>query len=203
MKIKKWFIGLCLYIVVLIVIYILHLKFFRVDVVFYSAIFDGVLSALLVGVILFSFSYFNSFNSFEKFQMLFMNILLGYIFAISIPTVIDRSLSFYILEKIQQRGGGIKQSGFEDVFTKEYMVEHRLVDVRLTEQLSSGTITIDENKCVKLTQKGNMLATFSRYFRKHFLPKERLLMGEYSADLTDPFAHGAVDKNQTFDYICK
>jgi hypothetical protein len=82
------------------------------------------------------------------------------------------------------------------------MVEHRLVDVRLTEQLSSGTIVI-ENGCVKLTEKGDDLAKLSRFFRQNFLPKERLLMGEYSSDLTNPFGHGAVDANKTFDYICK
>jgi len=203
MKIRDWLLSLVLFVVVLFGVYILHIKLFRVDVVFYSAILDGILASIVTGVILLKVPFFNSFNSFEKTQIIFTFILMGYMFAISVPTVLDRSLSFYILEKIQERGGGIKKSGFTDVFTKEYMVEHRLVDVRLTEQLNSGTIEIDNNECVKLTEKGDRLAKFSRYFRKNFLPKERLLMGEYSDDLTDPFAHGAVDSNVTFDYICK
>lgn len=202
MKIKKFFVGLVIFFVLLAFVYVLHLKFFRIDVVFYSAIFDGVLASILTFLILLKWDYFRVLNIFEKFQMGFIFVLLGYMFAISVPTVIDRSLSFYILEKLQQRGGGIKQSGFEEVFTKEYMVEHRLVDVRLTEQLSSGTIVI-ENGCVKLTEKGDSLAKISRFFRQNLLPKERLLMGEYSSDLTDPFGHGAVDANKTFDYICK
>ena len=202
MKIKKFFAGLVIFFVLLALVYVLHLKFFRIDVVFYSAIFDGVLASILTFLILLKWDYFRVLNIFEKFQMGFSFVLLGYMFAISVPTVIDRSLSFYILEKLQQRGGGIKQSGFEEVFTKEYMVEHRLVDVRLTEQLSSGTIVI-ENGCVKLTEKGDSLAKISRFFRQNLLPKERLLMGEYSSDLTDPFGHGAVDANKTFDYICK
>lgn len=202
MKIKKFFIGLVIFFVLLAFVYVVHLNFFRVDVVFYSAIFDGVLASILTFLILWKWNYFGEFNIFEKAQMGFSFVLLGYIFAISVPTVIDRSLSFYILEKLQQRGGGIKQNAFEDVFVKEYMPEHRLVDVRLTEQLSSGTIVI-ENGCVKLTEKGDQLAKISRFFRRNFLPKERLLMGQYSSDLTDPFAHGAVDDNNTFDYICK
>ena len=203
MKIKIWLLGLISFIVSLLVIYVVHIKFFRVDVVFYSAILDGIIASICAGIILFIVPYFNVFNKFEKVQMFFSFILIGYVFAISVPTVLDRSLSFYLLEKIQERGGGIKKSGFEEVFAEEYMVEHRLVDVRLTEQLSSGTIEIDGNECVKLTKKGNQLATMSRYFRKNFLPKERLLMGNYSADLTDPFAHGAVDASKTFNYICK
>jgi len=77
------------------------------------------------------------------------------------------------------------------------MVEHHLVDVRLTEQLESGTIKI-ENGCVKLTKEGDALAQFSRYFRKHWLPKERLLMGRYTDDLTDPFKHSDLE----VDYSC-
>lgn len=203
MKIKNWLLSLILFVVILLIVYIVHIKLFRVDVVFYSAILDGFIASAIISIILFKAPYFNSFNGFEKIQMTFSFILMGYMFAISVPTVIDRSLSFYILEKIQERGGGIKKSGFSEVFTKEYMVEHRLVDVRLTEQLSSGTIVIDKTGCVKLTEKGDELAKFSRFFRKNFLPKKRLLMGEYSADLTDPFAHGAVDSNRTFDYVCQ
>lgn len=202
MKIKKGIVGSILFVFLLMVFYIIHLKFFRVDVVFYSAIFDGILAAVVSFLIITKITYFNLYNSFEKFQLFIIWILAGYSFAISVPTVIDRSLSFYILEKLQQRGGGILESGFEEVFTQEYVKEHRLVDVRLTEQLSSGTIVIN-NGCVKLTKKGEDLANFSRFFRKNLLPKERLLMGQYTSDLTDPFGHGAVDSNKTFDYICK
>ncbi len=202
MKIKKALVGIFLFVVILFVYYYIHVQYINVDVVFYSAIFDGILAAITTAAILAMAPYFKIFNGFEKMQMIVIFILGGYIFAISVPTVLDRSLSFYILEKIQERGGGIKESGFKEVFTEEYVKEHRLVDVRLTEQEQSGTIKI-ENGCVKLTDKGIKLATFSRYFRRHFLPKHRLLMGEYTDDLTDPFGHGAVDGNRTFDYICK
>jgi len=108
--------------------------------------------------------------------------------------VIDRSLSFYLLEKIQQRGGGIRLASFQRVFTDEYVKEHRLVDVRLTEQLKSGTIVILDG-CVKLTPRGKYLANFSRYFRRTFLPSKRLLMGEYTDALTDPFRYSRVAVN--------
>lgn len=202
MKIKKSLLGILLFTVLLLIFYYIHARFFKVDVVFYSAIFDGLLAALVSTVILYLAPYFGVLSSFEKMQLAVIFILGGYIFAISVPTVLDRSLSFYILEKIQERGGGIKESGFKEVFTNEYVKEHRLVDVRLTEQEQSGTIKI-ENGCVKLTDKGKMIVRFSRYFRKHFLPKHRLLMGEYTADLTDPFGHGVVDSNKTFNYVCK
>lgn len=66
----------------------------------------------------------------------------GYCFAISMPTVLNRSLSFYLLEKLQQFGGGIRTDLFSDIPTKNCMAEDREGDVRLTEQLESGTISI-------------------------------------------------------------
>lgn len=197
MKIHRALIASTLFLILLLCIYYVHIAFMRVDVVLYSAVFDGVLAALVAAGVLFGFGYFKLFNVFEKLQMTVIWLLAGCIFAISIPTVIDRSLSFYILEKIQQRGGGIKLASFEEVFTKEYAKEHRLLDVRLTEQQASGTITIQDG-CVKLTERGKQLATFSRFFRQNFLPKQRLLMGKYTDDLTDPFRAS----RSGIDYAC-
>lgn len=186
MKLFRAAVATLVFLLVLIGIYYVHIRFYPVNVVFYAAIADAVLAAVFTAAVLIAFRFLSPLGSFEKAQLFAIWLLAGYALAISVPTVIDRSLSFYILEKLQQRGGAIKQTGFEDVFTREYMVEHRLVDVRLTEQLESGTISIEDG-CVKLTDKGRRLAGFSRYFRANWLPKQRLLMGRYSDDLTDPF----------------
>jgi hypothetical protein len=197
-KLGLFFLASMGYVILLLLIYIVHVRFFRVDVVLYSAIFDALLATAVGGIFLATLNFFSVFSWFEKIQTMFVWLLFGYIFAISVPTVIDRSLSFYILEKLQQRGGGIKLSSFEDVFVKEYMPEHRLVDVRITEQQQSGTIQV-KNGCVLLTERGQTLATFSRFFRNHFLPQQRLLMGEYSSDLTNPFRNSSEHP----DYLCQ
>ncbi len=197
MKLTRAAAATALFVLLLGVIYYIHIAFFNVNVVFYAAITDAVLATLLAALAIFSIAYFKPLSNFEKSQLLVIWLLAGYGFAISVPAVIDRSLSFYILEKMQQRGGGIKQNSFEEVFTKEYVKEHRLVDVRLTEQLESGTIVIKDG-CVMLTERGESIATFGRFFRRNLLPKKRLLMGEYSDDLTNPFRHSI----ETFDYTC-
>jgi hypothetical protein len=166
--------------------------------VLYSAILDGVIAALLMTLLLYLRREFNIFSGFEKAQLVAIWLLAASLVALGLPTVIDRSLSFYILEKLQQRGGGIQQAKFEEVFTREYVKEHRLVDVRLTEQQVSGTIVID-NGCVKLTERGARLASFSRFFRANLLPRQRLLAGTYTDDLTDPFRNS----QSTADYQCR
>jgi hypothetical protein len=197
MKLVRAGIATFAFVVFLFIIYYLHITFFNINVLFYAAIADAIMAAFFTGFIFYTVGYFRPFNWFEKMQLVLIWLLIGYALAISVPTVIDRSLSFYILEKLQQRGGGIKLDSFEQVFTQEYVKEHRLVDVRLTEQAESGTIRI-ENGCVKLTEKGKNIASFSRAFRQNFLPKHRLLMGKYSDDLTNPFRNSSSGS----DYLC-
>ena len=198
MKYLKLVVATAAYAILLLAIYVLHVRYVPVNVVFYSAILDAVLATTLAITLVATVRWFKVFTRFETLQLCCIWLLLGYSFAISVPTVIDRSLSFYILEKLQQRGGGIKLDAFDQVFTKEYVKEHRLVDVRLTEQQQSGTVEIKDG-CVKLTAWGQTIASSSRYFRAHFLPKQRLLMGKYSDDLTDPFRN-SVDR---VDYRCQ
>jgi hypothetical protein len=198
MKYLKLLIATAIYVLLLLVIYVLHVRYVPVKVVFYSAILDAVIATLFAVTLIRALRWFKVFTRFETMQLCCIWLLLGYSFAISVPTVIDRSLSFYILEKLQQRGGGIKLEAFDQVFTQEYVKEHRLVDVRLTEQQQSGTVEIKDG-CIKLTAWGQTLATSSRYFRAHFLPKQRLLMGKYSDDLTDPFRNSV----ERADYQCR
>ena len=198
MKYLKFVIATAVYTLLLLVIYVLHVRYVPVNVVFYSAILDAVLATILAATLIATVRWFKVFTRFETLQLCCIWLLLGYSFAISVPTVIDRSLSFYILEKLQQRGGGIKLDAFDQVFTQEYVKEHRLVDVRLTEQQQSGTVEIKDG-CVKLTAWGQTIASSSRYFRAHFLPKQRLLMGKYSDDLTDPFRNSV----ERTDYRCQ
>lgn len=196
-KLFRALLASAVFLVVLVAIYALHVRLFRVDVVFYAAITDAVLAALLVGAGLGALRVLDPLTRFERAQLVVIWLVTGYALAISVPTVIDRSLSFYLLEKLQQRGGGILQDRFHEVFVEEYVREHRLVDVRLTEQLESGTIVIADG-CVLLTPRGERIARFGRYFRTHWLPRERLLMGDYSDDLTDPFRHSRT----TVGYAC-
>jgi hypothetical protein len=184
LKFNKLIALFILYSLTLVLTYWIYINLFKVNVILYSSVLTVFLAIIPIVVLLFVINV-NLFNQFEKFLICVLFILYGYAIAISLPTLIDRSLSFYLLEKINQRGGAVKQEAFEVIFKNEYVPEHRLIDIRLTEQLESGTITI-ENDCVWLTQKGKNLVHFSQFFRRNFLPNKRLIMGEYSDDLIDP-----------------
>ena len=179
-----------LFVAILAAVYLVHVWFLPVGVIFYSAILDGVVAAAIAGVLVAVLCRRLPLTGFECCLLVTIWLIGGYAFAISGPTVLDRSLSFYILEKLLQRGGGIREDAFPRVFTDEYMPEYRLVDVRLTEQLQSGTIEIVDG-CVRLTPRGRELAKISSYIRAHFLARHRLLAGRYTDALTDPFRNSA------------
>ncbi|MCS4281243.1 hypothetical protein [Stenotrophomonas rhizophila] len=197
-KYLRAFLATLAFIAGLLLIYYLHMRYFRVDVVLYASIFDAGVALVVVLGGVYVLGWFRDFSRLELIQLALIWLLGGYVFAISVPTVIDRSLSFYILEKLQQRGGGIRDDAFRQVFTDEYVREHHLVEVRLTEQLQSGTIEIKDG-CVKLTARGERLASFSRFYRQNLLPTHRLLMGQYTDALTDPFR----GSQMPYDYRCQ
>ena len=191
-KLARYLVATFAFLALLVGVYFAHMRWLPVTVVLYAALADVLACVLLAALALWRLPALATFNSFEKLLALLSWALIGYCLAISVPTVIDRSLSFYILEKIQQRGGGLRADRLEDVFVHEYMREHHLAEVRLTEQIASGTVEVVDG-CVQLTAQGERAATFSRFFRRHFLPRERLLLGRPTDALVDPFRNGAPD----------
>jgi hypothetical protein len=190
--------SILFYLTIQFIVYYFYIKYINVDVVFYDSLITVLISLTVFGISLFSIKNFSAIDNLNKINLIIIAGLIGYCLAISLPTVIDRSLSFYILEKLQQRGGGIQLDKFNYIFTNEYMREHKLIDIRLTEQKQSGTIVII-NDCVKLTEKGDQLANFSIFFRETLLPKSRLLNGIYTDELINPFERS----DSIPDYLCK
>ena len=86
----------------------------------------------------------------------------------------------------------------KDIFINDYIDEYKLIEVRITEQLESGTIQIDDS-CIYLTRRGYMVAKFSNFFRKNFLAKNRLILEEYSDQLTDPLRRSQINN----EYLCQ
>jgi hypothetical protein len=189
-RILRALVACTVYVALLLAVYTLHARYLPVSVVFYDALLDAILAAFATLGLVLAARWFSPLDRFEKSLLFVIWLLGGYAFAISIPTVLDRSLSFYILEKIDERGGNVPLDRFAYIFTHEYVRDHHLVAVRLTEQQASGTIRIN-GSCVTLTDRGRRMAWFSRFFRHELLARHRLLMGHYSNQLTRPFSPGA------------
>ena len=77
MKISRFIAASTFFVSLTCLIYWVHISFFRVNVVFYSAMLDGILAATITGTIVWRFNTFNSFGAFEKFLLTPTSQLLG------------------------------------------------------------------------------------------------------------------------------
>jgi len=172
-KLIMSFTFLLLFFIFFLVLFKLHISFIDIQVVLYASLIDVLIASITLSCFIFltKFSIINLFNTFEKIMIILVFILFGYIFSFSFPALIDRSLSFYILEKLDETPLGIKYDRFDDLFIRDFSRKYHMIDVRLTEQLNSGTISIKDD-CVSLTDKGKIVAGFSRFFRKYLLPQD-------------------------------
>ena len=167
-------------------------------VIFYSSLIDSVIALIIFFGLYNSINFFKHITNFESSLIILLLFFIGYSFSISLPTVIDRSLSFYFLEKIRQHDGAINKTAMKQMFIDDYMDEYKLVEMRLTEQLKSGTIELKGN-CIVLTKRGYLVTTFSDFFRKNFLANKRLILDSYSDQLTDPLKDSKINN----EYLCK
>ena len=190
--------SIFIYLVILLAIYLVHINFFEVQVILYSALLDSLVALIIFALIGLSLKNKINLNFFESILIILFLSLIGYSLSISLPTVIDRSLSFYFLEKINQHNGAIEKASMRDIFTNDYVDEYKLVEIRITEQLESGTIQLD-GSCISLTKRGYLIVKFSNFFRKNLLANKRLILDEYSNHLTDPLGNSSVN----IEYLCQ
>lgn len=92
-----------------LVLHTVHFLYFPVRVVLYDALMDVLLTlgfALAVSAAWRRVRF--RISGMEVGLALFIGRLMAIIYAITFPTIIDRSLSGYVLEKLVQRGGAIR-----------------------------------------------------------------------------------------------
>jgi hypothetical protein len=146
----------------------MHFSYFEVRVVLYSSLLDALIAVLTISI---AINIFRIYGSFEKFQIIFMCLLIGFIYSISIPTIIDRSLSLYILEEISKNNeAGIKIDDLDMLISEKYMKDYRVKEMRIREQLASGTIYI-ANDTIFLSKKGRVISRLTKAARENLMPK--------------------------------
>ena len=154
----------------------LHVNFFQVDVILYAYIFNCILAIFIIFPFLI---YKFGFNK-DLWYLVVIKFLIGISFSIYVPTVVDRSLSLYLVQKIYERGA-INSVEFRDIITNDYLRDHAVINVRIAEQIASGTVKYyPENDCFQVTGVGKFVVRGADWFRKFFIPRYRLVGFDYS-----------------------
>jgi len=107
--------------------------------------------------------YLNGYNESYIYKY-----LIGFLFCLvihtTIITIVDRSISVFILDRINRKESNIKSIQFD--FENEY--SKNAISKRIQEQLESKNIHIDDYSNLKLTNKGFFWITVFRLFSNVF-----------------------------------
>ena len=148
---------------VFLLLYIVLRQLVPEEIIFYSGL-KTVLYALLLsmtgGGILYAFlrGRFPALESCVNTRLVFPAVvaylLLGYSFIITIPSLLDRSISIFVIATVAQAGpAGVGLDAIQRRFLAGYINGTSTVEKRLQEQLASKNMTMD-NGTYRITERG-------------------------------------------------
>ncbi len=133
-------------------------------------LYDGIILATLVSimgaVVLF---YFKRNKNYETSLLLLSNGFVGLLFVLVLaPVAIDRSLSLYLLHKIEAQGGIVSKQQLDNFIAKDYPDEMKVRQQRVTEQVTSGNLEILPNGRFKISEGGQTVLQVTGIVRRVF-----------------------------------
>lgn len=127
-------------------------KFDITGVVFYNSILATIIFTSLYAFYKYKTSVLNK-NILNIIIIIFLS---GFIWSITVPTIVDRSLSIFLLRSVEKNNNsGIKLSTLEKNII-HYINEYKVLDVRINEQLKSGNIKVINEK-IYISNQGKLL----------------------------------------------
>ena len=98
----------------------------------------------------------------DYIYILVISLLLSYSILITFPSLSKRSISLYMLEKIEDNSDiGISINQLEKNILEEFFIDNKEIQRRINEQLVSNNITIKNNK-IYILNKGKKVNYFNR-----------------------------------------
>ncbi|MEJ7927249.1 hypothetical protein WG908_10845 [Sphingobium sp. AN641] len=82
-------------------------------------------------------------------------------FLVIFPVTFDRSITMFLLARIERQDGQLDRKGLEGVFVTEYLDEMQQIDRRIAEQSLSGNIRVSHGR-ISITPQGKQLLAGAR-----------------------------------------
>lgn len=139
-----------------------------ITILFYRGVALGLVAALVTGLAAAWLAGRNGDTSLPVAAAA-VSLSLNICFLVLLPVTVDRSVTVYLLSKIeQQNGAGIAPSRLQRAFIDGYVVGMGAIDRRIDEQQRSGNITVGQDGKVHLTEQGERFMKFSRLVARLF-----------------------------------
>ena len=168
--IKKYILLFLIYTSLFFIINAIHFHIIGADVILYSLFIDlGISTILMVFFVYLYREYFvlnNIIGLFFFLMSVFQSLI---IYSIFIPTAVDRSLSVYLLHQLDEHDGALTLAEFDKAASITYFIDMDVVQVRINEQLATGSISMVGNNVV-LTDKGKSMNFLFMLVKTYLLP---------------------------------
>lgn len=97
-----------------------------------------------------------------------VSLSLNLCFLVLLPVTVDRSVTVYLLSRVEQEPSGIAPPLLERVFIDGYVRDMHAIDRRIDEQRRSGNISVGTDGKIRLTAQGRRFITLSRTVARLF-----------------------------------
>ena len=131
--------------IIFLVIFIASRMIFKLEIIFY----EGIVIILGITLISLLFKYFKHTHTYLTF------FLFCYAFHITIPSLLDRSISLYILGLLHEEKIATL-SELQNYYVSGFVYHNEAIEKRLNEQVRSGNINLANGNYL-LTKKGESL----------------------------------------------
>lgn len=154
------------YILIIVLFNISTLILFRLPIFssiifFYRGIIVAGITVCISFVLVFFFFKKYPLNIEAIIAVVLLSATLNLAFFAIVPVTLDRSISIFLLNNLEQQHVQTKKE-MVDTFISEYVYSQDAVGRRIFEQVSSGNITVEEDK-IKLSKRGENFLVFARF----------------------------------------
>ena len=172
--IKKYLIVTLSYLGLFFTINAIHFYFFNVNVILYTLLFDLIISLLVVviGLAVINKNFYLNKNLLLTILFLIATSQTLVIYAFVVPTAIERSLSVYLLERLESNKGTLSISDFNIIAKNEYFNDMNAVETRINEQIATGSIEVIDDKVI-ITDKGKSMLRIFSFVKSYLLPDRK------------------------------
>lgn len=131
------------------------------DILFYRGVMIAALAAMLMGVAGLVATQWVRVALPTLVGAIALSLSFNLCFLITFPVTFDRSITMFLLARIERNDGKLDASGLEQLYIREYLHDMRQIDRRIAEQSLSGNLRVSNGR-IFLTPQGHSLLTYAR-----------------------------------------
>jgi len=159
--------------VIYLIFYILIRHYQPSEIIFYQGLELIILLIPLFYIIL----YYTLKNNESSLNICFTFFLLAYSFHITVPSLLDRSISLYILGLSNVQSYTSMES-YKSAFYNGFIIKNEAIEKRVNEQINSGNLFCKLDQCI-LTPRGKVVHSINSTLVKIFNVDPRYVNPDY------------------------